>query len=100
PVGDVGVFGSNDNLIGGTQPGARNIIVGGSVAVGASGIATNPAHNVLQGNYIGTDRTGEVALGGTGVQVGGVGNIIGGTAPGAGNLISGNRNYGIIVFGA
>jgi hypothetical protein len=55
-------------------------------------ITRGASGNVIQGNYIGTDVTGTVALGITGraIQLYGSGNIIGGTAPGAGNLISGN----------
>jgi hypothetical protein len=55
--------------------------------------------NRVQGNYIGTDVTGTVALGNvnTGVEIGdsATGNTIGGTEPGAGNLISGNKFAGI-----
>ena len=49
--------------------------------------------NVVQGNFIGTDRTGLVALGNSGNGVDIVGSdhdTIGGTAAGAGNVISGN----------
>lgn len=50
--------------------------------------------NQIQGNFIGTDVTGALALGnlGDGVfMVGGVShNVIGGTVPGAGNVISAN----------
>src|SRR5207237_1967261 len=54
----------------------------------------------VQGNYIGPDVTGRVALGNTsdGVSVYSSSNLIGGTAPGAGNLISGNR-VGVAIGG-
>ena len=64
-------------------------------------------NSVIQGNYIGTDVTGTAVLGnvGTGVVQGdgialrGISNsIIGGTAPGAGNLISANVHDGIDSF--
>jgi hypothetical protein len=55
---------------------------------------------VVQGNYIGTDATGTVAIGnGDGVYLTGSNNVIGGTAAGAGNLISGNFNGVYIVGG-
>ena len=57
--------------------------------MGASG-------NLVQGNLIGTDPTGTIALGtsGPGVDIanGSSNNTIGGTTPGAGNLISGNTS--------
>ncbi len=52
--------------------------------------------NTVQGNFIGTDVTGTVALGNAGLGVGiRTGNgLIGGTAPGARNIISGNGDDG------
>jgi parallel beta-helix repeat protein len=53
----------------------------------------SPGSNFVQGCYIGTDATGMVADGnvtGILIQTGVGGNTIGGTAPGDGNLISGN----------
>jgi PKD repeat protein len=90
--------GTSGNLVGGTTAAARNVInsnghlsseyhpVGADVAVGGSG-------NVVQGNAIGVDASGTQARGGvvaSGVAVSGTGNIIGGTQPGAGNIISGH----------
>jgi titin len=55
----------------------------------------------VQGNYIGTDITGTLALGNVfeGIFLGGgtSNNVVGGTTPGAGNLISGNNGYGITI---
>lgn len=89
-VGGAGVTGlgveSSDNTIGGTAPGARNVI--GDLS---SGITINGDRNVVQGNLIGTDAAGIATDGGfTGISVDGVSNIIGGGEPGAGNVISGN----------
>jgi hypothetical protein len=87
------------NLIGGTAPGARNLISGN----GGNGITiTSPNEialelapaggNTIQGNYIGTDVTGTQALANdTGIVIipgrSAVGNtLIGGTEAGAGNV--------------
>ncbi len=53
-------------------------------------------------NYIGTDKTGKIALGnqGDGLEVGGVSEVtIGGTTAGAGNVISSNSGAGIDLSG-
>lgn len=55
--------------------------------------------NLVRGNYIGTDLTGTQPLGNNnGIQITAAQqNIIGGTEPGAGNLIAYNRGKGIFV---
>jgi Ca2+-binding RTX toxin-like protein len=60
--------------------------------VAGPGILVNSGSNVIEGNFIGTDPTGTMPLGNSvGVQVTtGVNNLIGGTTPGARNVISGN----------
>src|SRR5262249_41448146 len=87
---------ASGNTIGGTSPAARNII-SGSVFSGVAFLGGS--NNVVQGNYIGTDVMGATALGNQGgVWIdGSTGNTIGGTAPGAGNLISGHRGFGVEV---
>ncbi len=58
--------------------------------------------NVVAGNLIGTDITGIVALGnsGEGVWIDDTSsNTIGGTATGAGNLISANSGAGVLISG-
>ena len=61
----------------------------------------NATANLVQGNFIGTDVTGTLALGnsGNGVQIssGETNNTIGGTGLGEGNLISGNGSHGISI---
>jgi CSLREA domain-containing protein len=92
------IWGGTNNTIGGTAAGARNVISGntyGGVAVVGSG-------NSILGNYIGTNATGDGALGnGPGVIVEvGSGNTVGGTAAGAENTIAYNTNAGVTVDGA
>jgi parallel beta-helix repeat protein len=84
----------NGNLIGGTTPQARNVISGNH----DYGIQLFDAGNLVQGNYIGTDVTGTHSLGNTnGVVITGSSILIGGTATGAGNVISGNTLYGVEI---
>src|ERR1039458_457906 len=101
-LGGIYLFsGAQNNLIGGTSAGARNIISGnaqyGVILLGASS-------NAIQGNYIGPDISGKTApandntYGGIGVWGGSANNLIGGTSPGAGNLISGNSSYGLFLI--
>ncbi len=93
---------SSDNTIGGTTPGARNIISGN----GANGIALgqSPGPNLIQGNFIGVSAAGG-PLGNTGhgvllsVVSGVDGNTIGGTAAGAGNVIAFNGLDGVMSPG-
>ncbi len=91
--------GASATTIGGTVAGARNIISGnGTHGVEIDSPATD---NLVEGNYIGTDITGTVALGNgvsggsAGVYVSGGGNTFGGNIAGAGNVIAGSGNYGI-----
>jgi titin len=95
--GGVIITSGSDNTIGGSTPGAGNVISGNSVGVAIS----NAQGNVIQGNLIGTDVTGTVALNnfaeGVDLGFGSSGTTVGGTAAGAGNVISGNRAYGVRV---
>jgi titin len=64
------------------------------------GLELLAAQTAVEGNFIGTDVTGTAALGNdTGVSIEGRNNVVGGTDPGAGNLISGNRSSGILIDG-
>ncbi len=90
---------ATDCLIGGTTPAARNLISGnGSAGVLILGTGSG---NAIQGNYIGTDATGTIALGnetnGVTISRNASAPLIGGTTPGAGNLISGNLLNGIAI---
>lgn len=98
-----GVFvNGDDNTIGGTDPGTRNVISGNSI----SGIAVSSADTALAsittilGNYIGTDPTGkESRPNGYGVQVSFGRALIGGTLAPEKNIISGNTYGGIETRG-
>ena len=91
-----GISGGIDALIGGTAAGAGNVISGNS----DHGIVVDNSGVTIQGNKIGTDITGTVALGNgadrAGIQLfnapAAAGTVIGGSAAGAGNLISGNQD--------
>lgn len=92
--------GSQSNLIGGTTPGARNVISGNSFQ-GIYLVSANTSFNSVLGNYIGLDPTGSAAIpnGWTGMDLGGGANtnFIGGLSANAMNVISGNGNYGMTV---
>jgi parallel beta-helix repeat protein len=92
--------GAESNLIGGYTASARNVISGN----GLQGIAisdTNTSGNIVAGNYLGLDPTGTAAFGnGTcGVDIFGnaTANLVGGTVPGAANMISGNGAQGLLI---
>lgn len=109
-----------NNLIGGTTPAARNLISGnlqGGIWIGYG----NPHDNLVQGNYIGTRIDGVTALGngaspppgathndgiffegpgGNGVTSGPSNHVIGGTVPGAGNVIAFSSGHGVSVMEA
>lgn len=87
-------------LIGGLNPGQRNIISGNGIR-GIS-IFQSQVPNAIQNNYIGTNRQGTAAVpnGGDGIQLFTEGDTLGGTVPEARNLISGNNGKGVQLFGA
>ncbi|HEX6625089.1 MAG TPA: Calx-beta domain-containing protein, partial [Pyrinomonadaceae bacterium] len=95
---------SPNNLVGGTTPAARNVISGnrlGGVNISAGSAPLTADNCVVQGNYIGTDKSGTLDLGNgaTGVSVGGATNtLVGGTTVAARNLLSGNTNDGVRLF--
>jgi CSLREA domain-containing protein len=95
----------SNNTIGGTTVATRNVISGnGSNGIRIAGTASG---NLIQGNFVGTNATGTAGVAnGTNspgsidaVEVSGSNNTIGGTATGAGNVISGNANNGLSIFG-
>jgi titin len=94
--------GAANNTVGGSSPAARNILSGnhGEGFFIDTRDGNVPKDNKLQGNYIGTDRTGKKALGnrssGVFIRIGS-GNLIGGTEAGARNVISGNSGSGVSI---
>jgi CSLREA domain-containing protein len=90
--------GSSSNTI-------TNNVISGTKPTNASGAgidlvqsATQSTNNVIQGNFIGTDKTGSNALGNSrrGISLNGASNnTIGGSGPGQANVISGNTGDGI-----
>ncbi len=84
--------------IGGTTALARNVISGSTNGIGLTG--SGVSGTLVQGNYVGTDATGNSGIGnhnaGILLSSGAANNTIGGTAAGAGNLVSSN-GYGISV---
>lgn len=94
-------------IIGGNTPAARNIISGNETS--GINLQAGSNTNVIQGNYIGTDKIGKSIQNGAtvtgctqdnGIYIGSTlgSNIVGGNATlGEGNVISGNFAYGIWI---
>jgi hypothetical protein len=87
--------GASNNTVGGTTPAARNLISGNT----GEGVSVQGNGNIVQGNLIGTDKTGTIALGNTdrGVFVNGSNNAVGGATTDARNVISANAR-GVDLF--
>lgn len=94
------VAGVANNTIGGVTAADRNVISDNGQSNAFAGVEIRDAGasgNVVEGNYVGLDQTGTVALGNSKTLGSGVvllnaahDNTIGGTAAGAGNVISDN----------
>ena len=104
-----GVFlaeGASFNWIGVNPNGGKAVADEGNLISGNGNwgvhILSGTDDNVIAGNRIGTDVTGTVALGnawwGVGIQDG-ANNSVGGLTAGAGNLISGNDEGGVAIYG-
>lgn len=104
------IEGGGANLVGGTVPGEGNVIASAEIfalAIESDVVAGDSTGNLIQGNLVGTDASGEVGLA-TGTLAGvpmpaiwlqGDENVIGGTAPGAGNVIASAAGEGIAIVG-
>jgi Bacterial Ig-like domain (group 3) len=107
------VNGGTGTIIGGTSDGAGNVISGesnnsdGILLTESDYIVTQTpgptTGTLIEGNYIGTNPAGTPRLGnsldGIGINGGATGNTVGGTVPGAANVISGNARQGIDIAG-
>jgi alpha-tubulin suppressor-like RCC1 family protein len=94
------IVNASNNLVGGVNPDARNVISGNNVGVEINGNLEQATGNVVQSNYIGVDVSGTKELGNAneGVLIFGArGNTIGGRSN-HGNVISAN-GAGIHVEG-
>ncbi|MBN2085238.1 MAG: CSLREA domain-containing protein [Anaerolineales bacterium] len=90
------VLNGNLGLAGGTDSGNGNIISANE----GDGVRVTSGATLVQGNYVGTDITGTADLGNqaNGVYVFAAGSIqIGGSDPGARNVISGNQLVGVFI---
>ncbi len=90
--------GATNNTVGGTTAAAANVIAASTqYNIRIRGSATQ--HNVIEGNYIGTNAAG-TSLGGGGVIVenSASNNRIGGQAAGAGNTIAYNSTAGVALL--
>ncbi len=93
---------SSIDLIGGTAPADRNVVSGnggGGIQLGPSGSKAFPQDATVDGNFIGTDPTGQTAAAnqGNGITNFSSGNSIGGTEAGAGNTIAFNTQAGVYL---
>ena len=97
--GGVYLISAGSNTIGGTVAGDGNVISGNN-GDGVN-IDSKTTGTIIEGNYIGTNAAGTTALAndGTGVNVLGMSNTIGGSVAGAGNVVSGNSAAGISLDG-
>lgn len=96
------ISGGSNNTIGGLSAAARNIVSGNNGGDAIAGISERGANNIIQGNYVGLAADGVSSLGnaGGGVEIHGNNAIIGGSSVGAINVISGNGDSGIRIYGA
>lgn len=88
---------STETVVGGSTQGSGNII-SGNTGDGISSVGT--LWTQIQGNLVGTDVTGTVALpNNRGISCeSDIATFIGGAALGMGNVVSGNRSDGIDIF--
>lgn len=90
--------GAHDNVIGGTNASLGNVISGNG-GYGITITSSDTDGNIVAGNYIGLNADGDTAvsnlLSGVGIWGGSSSNVIG--LPGAGNVLSGNVEYGVFI---
>lgn len=94
-------FETYGNIVGGTDSGSRNVI-SGNIDAGVQIEGIGASENRVEGNFIGVNSTGTAAIGnydGVTLLQGASSNVIGGAMANARNVISGNTNAGIFMFG-
>ncbi len=86
--------GETNDVVGGTSPGARNVISGNLGDGIVSGAGGGGSGHQIQGNFVGVDATGAAALGngsnGIDLAFDTANAVIGGTIPEARNVIAGH----------
>jgi fibronectin-binding autotransporter adhesin len=100
---------SSDNTVGGvsSRDGNNNLSGLGNLISGSGEdgiyVAAGASANLIEGNFIGTDKTGMASVGndyqGVGIDSAS-NNTLGGTATGTGNVISGGDELGVAIFGS
>lgn len=94
------VIQSSGNTIGGTGGAKDRNVISGNTGQGIQLYTAAASGNKVLGNYIGTDSTGAKAVANTnsGVAIaGGPKNTIGGSTAAARNVISGNKEDGVVI---
>ncbi len=98
----IAAYNSVENLIGGSSAQARNLVSGN----GGSGVylfGAGAISNYIQGNFIGVDISGSRSVSNVtdGITLYNAStNLVGGSIPGQGNLLSGNGMAGLYLNGA
>jgi len=98
--------GSSNNTIGGvaTTTSAPGNVISGNVGSGVVLTDAGTRNNRVQGNFIGTTKSGDLPLGnkadGVAALNGAIENLIGGDQPGAGNVIARNAANGVRIWGS
>jgi hypothetical protein len=91
-------YGASDNKVSGGN------VIGCNIGTGVYLFGDGTTGNTVSGNFLGTDRTGTVALGNTlrGVDIrdGANDNTVGGSTRKAGNVIAFNGDFGVLVSNA
>jgi hypothetical protein len=97
----VTVANTTGNTVGGTLPGSGNVLSGNGLH-GVMLVGAGTSNNWIQGNLVGLDAagTGAVSNGQYGITTYSPDNTIGGSAAGAGNVVSGNQYSGVLVYTA
>lgn len=95
---DYGIQGAGYSrlVIGGLEAGDANVISGNGSGIYLESLG--PVPGLIQGNFIGTDRSGTLKLGNAWAGVAlGAGHHVGGVEPGAGNIIAFNAASGVVA---